>query len=274
MSAIEGLPLTTLGATLGWTLTFVITWTCLKAYVDKRGALRWVDQPYDLHNSTAAILGLVLGVLVLDIGHDVIRTHYHYYVDPSFLGYLYHIFKVYQYLDIVLAVLTGETTISRYSAFTHLALPIWSYFRIIARPGDAYDWRLQVIVDCFARFATFLVPRLTESLATERALEAMCEEGRWYADIAIFAFWSWYVYQGQRTSKDAIRVFGVPYTDEIAHRMVGLVIVLYASYLRRQEDSQRKTTESTQGPITSASMNSPTTQTPPSQAHSTRQRRR
>ena len=205
------------------------------------------------------IAGLSLGLAayVFYIGHNILTAKTGFEVDPYLLGYLYHLLKIYEYLDIILSVLAGDTVISKYTAFSHLFLPVWSYFRIMKPRSDAFDWRLQVIADCSFRFLSRAIPWLMEDVKVEQILLSMFEEGRWYADLVISAFWALFTLQGQRESEQAIKIFGQPYKDEITAHFLSAAIMLYAGQAKRQEDAikaearknkeQRKQDEKTVG---------------------------
>lgn len=175
-----------------------------------------------------------------DIGHNIIDRKTGYSIDPSVLGYLYQLLKIYEYLDILLAVAIGKSKVNKYTAFSHIFLPIWSYFRIIARPGINTDWRFQVIGECLSRFASRAIPWLVEDLQTEQSLLSLAEEGRWYPDLAITAFWALFTFQGQRDSEQGIKSFGEPYPEEPTARVLSVAILLYASFAKRQEDERKK----------------------------------
>ena len=240
MTVDHSLPFTSLTSVILTSAALLVVWTSLKAYVDKRGAFRWADTLLETHQFVAASLSAALAAYVLDIGHNVLHAKTGFKVDPYLLGYLYHLLKIYEYLDILLAILAGNTKVSKYTAFSHVFLPYWSYYRIVARPYDSTDWRFQVIGDCLARFASRAIPWLIEDVTTEQSLLVMAEEGRWYPDLSIAAFWAFFTFQDQRQDEQAIKSFGPPYKDEALARILGVAILLYAAYACRQEEAERK----------------------------------
>lgn len=238
MAPDTGLPLTSLQAVLLTTGLFLLVWTYLKSYIDKNGRFGWAETLLEFHNFLTDSLSLALAAYVLDIGHDVLTASTGYQVDPHFLGYAYHLLKIYEYFDIILAILCGDTKISKYTAFSHLALPFWSFFRIFKQPNNSTQWRLQVIADCFVRFLSRAIPWLVEDVKTEEALLAYADEGRWYADLAISGIWAFFTFQGQRESEQAVKVFGKPYEDEATAYLLSAIIMLYAAYARREVEDE------------------------------------
>lgn len=234
---IESLPLTSLPSIILTTGPLVFLWTYLGIFVRKNGVFGWSETVYETHNFVVAAVSLVLAAYILDIGHDVLTVRTGFQVEPALLGYLYHLLKIYEYLDILLSVLAGNIQISKYTAFTHLALPYWSYYRVIQNNG--LDWRFQVIADCFVRFLSRAVPWLIEDLRTEEVILSLAEEWRWYPDLAISAFWATFMFQDRRESEDALRLFGPPGKDETTARLLSLIVLLYASYTKRQEDASK-----------------------------------
>lgn len=232
---IQDLPLTSLQGTILTTGPFIFFWSYAKRYVDRYGGFKWADTLYDTHNFLVAGASLVLAAHVLDIGHEFLVKRTGYQVDAHTLGYLYHLLKIYEYLDVILSVLSGNTVISKYTAFSHLALPYWSYFRVIQ--NDALDWRFQVITDCTVRFLSRAVPWLVPELRTEEIIVNMAEDCRWYPDLVISAFWATFLVQGRREDKTALELFGTPHKDEVTARMLSLAILLYAGQAKRKDDA-------------------------------------
>ncbi|KAJ9664056.1 hypothetical protein H2198_000559 [Neophaeococcomyces mojaviensis] len=253
MTLNKELPLTSLQSVLLTTGSLIFFWTYLKAYVERNGVFRWAETILENHNFILATLSLVLAAYVLDIGHNVLAATTGYVVDPYTLGYFYHLLKVYEHFDIVFGVLAGHTEVAKHTAFSHLAMPLWSYFRIIDRPYDSTDWRLQVIADCSARFLNHAIPWLIEDTNTERTLLTMVDEVRWYADVVIAGFWAFFTLQGQRENEQAIKTFGQPYKDEITARVLGAVILLYTGYAKRQEDAKKDQAKGQRQPKNDAS---------------------
>lgn len=235
--AVQDFPLTSLQSVILTTGPFVFLWSYFKRYVEKYGALKWVESLYDIHDFVLAGTSLVLAAHVLDIGHHVLVLRTGYEVDPHTLGYCYHVLKIYEYLDIILSVLSGNTIISKYSAFSHLALPYWSYYRVI--DNDALDWRFQVIADCLVRFLTRAVPWLVPDVRTEEIVLSMAEDWRWYPDLVISAFWATFMFQGTREDKMAVGLFGAPHDDETTARLLSLAILLYGGHQKRREDAEK-----------------------------------
>jgi len=231
----DKLPLTSLQSVILTTGPLVFLWTYLRAYVEKHGAFRWAVTFLDIHNFIIAALSLLLASYVLDIGHNVLAVRKGYAVEPYLLGYIFHLLKVYEYLDIILGILAGNTAFTKYVAFSHISMPYWSYFRIIARTRDSVDWRLQVIADCSARCLNRAIPWLINDVRTKNTLLGMVEDFRWYADLIICGMWAFFTFQGQRQNAQAIKIFGQPYKDEGTSRMIGAIIILYAGHVRRQE---------------------------------------
>jgi len=239
MTVDRELPLTSLQGVLLVTGLLLFLWASLTAYVNKKGRFRWAETLLETHHFITASLSLVLAAYVLDIGHDVLTARTGYNVDPYILGYLYHLLKIYEYLDIILAIMSGTTKISKYEAFSHLSLPLWSYYRIIDRPHDSIDWRLQVIADCFVRSLSRAVPWVMEDVKLEETILTTCIEGRWYADLAMSGFWAFFTFQGQRESEQAVKVYGKPCENEATTYFLSAAVMLYAGYAKRQEDAER-----------------------------------
>lgn len=235
MGVDRELPFTSLQTVIFTTGLFLLLWAFLKSRVEKRGSFRWAEDLLEIHNFITAGLSLTLAAYVADIGHDILLAKTGIAIRASLLGYLYHLLKFYEYVDVILAVLTGTTQINKYTAFSHVFMPYWSYYRIIARPDNSYDWRFQVIADCLARFFSRAIPWLVADLKTEETLLNLSDEIRWYPDLAITGFWALFTLQGQRESEQAIKSFGHPYKDELTARLLSVAILLYASYVRRQE---------------------------------------
>lgn len=240
MDAIADLPFASIQHVILSTTVFIILWIAVNSYVAKRGALQWAEPLLETHNFIVASLSAVLAAYVADIGHNILDRKTGYSIDPSLLGYFYHVLKIYEHFDILLAAASGKSKITKYTAFSHLFLPWWSYFRIIARPDKNTDWRFQVIGDCLSRFASRAIPWLIEDLQTEQNLLNLAEEGRWYPDLAITAFWALFTFQGQRNDDQAIRSFGQPYPEETTARLLSVAVLLYASYAKRQDDESKK----------------------------------
>lgn len=243
MAVNQELPLTSLQEVSLATALFLMLWVYLKRYVDKHGKFGWAETLLETHDFVVATVSLALAAYVLDIGHDVLAARTGYYFDPYTLGYLYHLLKIYEYLDIILAILSGNTVISKNAAFGHLALPYWSYFRIVNRPQDSVNWRLQVIADCFVRFLSRAVPWLIEDVKLEETILRMFGEARWYADLAITGIWLLFTIQGQREDEQALKVFGKPYEDEATACSLSAIIMLYAGYTYHQEDVEKSQKE-------------------------------
>lgn len=234
---IQNLPFTSLPAIILTTGPFFFFWSFLKGYVDKFGAFRWVETLRDAHNFIVAAASLVLAAYVADIGHNFLTRQSGYEVDPGTLGYCYHVLKLYEYLDIILAILAGDTVINKYTAFSHLALPYWSFYRVIQ--NDALDWRFQVIADCSVRFLSRAVPWLVPDVRTEEIILGMAEDWRWYPDLVISAFWATFMFQGKRDEKMGLDLFGPPREDEIVARVLSLLVLLYGGHLKRREDAAK-----------------------------------
>lgn len=243
MAVNQELPLTSLQGVSLATALFLMLWVYLKRYVDKHGKFAWAETLLEMHDFLVATVSMALAAYVLDIGHDVLAARTGYYLDQYTLGYLYHLLKIYEYLDIILAILSGNTVISKNAAFGHLALPYWSYFRIVNRPQDSVNWRLQVIADCFVRFLSRAVPWLVEDVKLEETILRMFGEARWYADLAITGIWVLFTIQGQREDEQALKVFGKPYEDEATAYFLSAIIMLYAGYTYRQEDAEKSQKE-------------------------------
>lgn len=237
MEGTQDLPLTSLQSVILTTGPFLFLWSYAKIFVDKHGAIRWFDALYDTHNFIVAGVSLLLAAHVLDIGHDFLVTRTGYQVDPHMLGYYYHLLKIYEYFDIILSILSGSTVISKYTAFSHIALPYWSYYRVIQ--NEALDWRFQVIADCSARFLSRAVPWLVPDLRTEEIILGLVEDWRWLPDLAISAFWATFLAQGAREDKKALDLFGAPREDESTARLLSLAILLYAGHAKRKEDAAK-----------------------------------
>lgn len=234
---IQDLPLTSLQSVILTTGPFLFLWSYAGIFVQKHGASRWFEALYDTHNFLVAGASLLLAAHVVDIGHDFLVTRTGYQVDAHMLGYFYHLLKIYEYLDVILSILSGSTVISKYTAFSHLALPYWSYYRVIQ--NDALDWRFQVIADCSVRFLSRAVPWLVPDLRTEEIVLGMAEDWRWYPDMAISAFWLTFKVQGIREEKMALELFGTPHKDEVTARLLSLAILLYAGHAKRKDDAAK-----------------------------------
>lgn len=245
MIEIEALPFTSLRSTLTATVLLLILWVASRQYVAKRGSVAWAQSVLELHQFVASTLSLILALYVADIGHGIIQARTQTEVDSSFLGYLYHLIKLYEYLDIVLLTLVGDTKISRYVAFSHIFMPYWSYYRIIARPDKPIDWRFQVIGNCLSRFLSRAIPWLIADVSTERTLLGLAEEGRHYPDLAINLFWLMFTLQGQRNTEQGIESFGQPYKDEQTARILATAILAYSSFALRQEQGNGKASSTT-----------------------------
>lgn len=240
MTEIEGLPFRSLGSLLLTTATLSAGWVVTRQYVARRGHSAWAQSALELHQFVASTLSLILALYVADLGHGIIQARTQVQVDSAFLGYLYHLLKIYEYLDLILLTLSGQIELSRYTTFSHIFLPYWSYYRVIARPDKAVDWRFQVIGDCVSRFLSRAVPWLIADTRTEQTLLDLVEEGRHYPDLAINAFWLMFVLQGQRGSKQGVESFGQPYENEQSARILATVILVYSSYALKREQAQRQ----------------------------------
>lgn len=234
----EDLPFTTLQSVIFTTGPFVFLWSYLKKYTDRNGRFELADTILENHNFLVATISLILAVFTMDIGHNILDERTGLKIDPYMIGYVYHILKIYEYLDVVLMVLAGKR-VSKSVAFRHLVLPFLSWYRIIGRPRDAPDWRLHVILDCSSRFLSQVVPWVIENVKTEEAIVSSLEEGRWYGELAINAFWLLFTMQGSRNSGRAIEIFGKPYDDEGTARVLSVGLCAYAIYSKRQEDANR-----------------------------------
>lgn len=239
MAVNQDLPLTSLQGVSLTTVLFLLIWVCLKRYVDKRGKFVCPETLLETHDFLVATASLVLAAYVLDIDHDVLVASTGYSFDPYTLGYAYHLLKIYEYLDIIIAILSGNTVISKNTAFAHLALPYWSYFRILNRPQDSLNWRLQVIADCFVRFLFRAVPWLMEDVKMEETILQMFGEGRWYADLAVTGIWLLFTATDQREDEQAVKIFGKPYEDESTAYFLSAIIMFYAGYTYRQVEVEK-----------------------------------
>ncbi|KAK4920035.1 hypothetical protein LTR66_016756 [Elasticomyces elasticus] len=220
MPVNQELPLTSLQWVVGLTVILLVIWTFLKRRIDAKGSFQWAYTLLESHNFLAASASAVLAAYVLDIGHNVLTARTDFKVDPYVLGYIYHILKIYEYGDIILSLLSGQTQISKHIAFTHLALPFWSLYRIVLPPHDSVDWRFQVITDCVSRMSSRIVPWLVEDARTEETLVNMIDEARWYPDLAINAVWAYFTYGGQRDDAKAIEIFGRTWTRTKQDRLL------------------------------------------------------
>ena len=236
VGAISGLPLTSLQSNVTATIVAIILWALLSAYINKNGRLIWTETLLEVHEFITAGISLILAVHVADIGHGFLVHRTGYTVEAKTLGYFYHILKWWEWLDIVLETMAGGTKISKESAFSHIFLPIWSYYRVIAQPKGNVDWRFQVIGDCLSRFLARAIPWLIEDTVTEEGLLNFVAEGRWYPDLAISLFWGLFIFQGQRESEPALNSLGQPYKEEVTARLLSIGILLYANYSRRSHD--------------------------------------
>lgn len=234
---VQDLPLASLTSVILTTGPYIFLWSYFKNYVDRNGAFKWAESLYELHNFVLAGVSIVLAAHVLDIGHHVLVLRTGYEIDPHTLGYFYHLLKLYEYFDIILAILSGDTIISKYTAFSHLALPYWSYYRVI--DNDALDWRFQVIADCGVRFLGRAIPWLVPDVRSEEILLNMAEDWRWYPDLVICAFWATFKVQGTREDKMALDLFGPPRDDEMTARLLSLAILLYGGQQKRKQDAAK-----------------------------------
>lgn len=234
---VQEFPLSSLQSVILTTGPFIFLWSYLRSYVIKNGAFKWAESLLDIHNFLVASASLVLAAHVLDIGHHILVLRTGYEVDPHTLGYFYHVLKIYEYFDIILSVLAGNTVINKYTAFSHLALPYWSFYRVI--DNDALDWRFQVIADCFVRFLMRAIPWLVPDQGTEDIILSMAQDWRWYPDLVISAFWATFKFQGTREEKMALDLFGPPHEDEVTARLLSLAILLYGGHQKRKEDAAK-----------------------------------
>lgn len=237
-AAVNELPFRTLYTVIPILALWIFLWSLTTQRIRQKGLMRRADALLNGYNAGAVIVFLTVAVFAMDIGHGVLAEKIGVKINPSFIGYVYHLFLLQAPMGIILQMLSDGNKVNKYTAFVALFMPLWSFFRVIDRPDGGRDWRLQVIVDCIARVTIVLAPRFIASNKFEQTAVAMAEELRWYGDPAIFAFWLLFNVRGDRDTEAAVNVFGRPSNEELLARVIGLGIILYAGYCKREQDSK------------------------------------
>lgn len=237
-AAINELPFRTLYTIIPILALWIFLWSVTTQRIRQKGLMRRADALLNGYNAGAATVFLTVAVFAVDIGHGVLAEGIGLKINPSFIGYVYHLFLLQAPMGTILQMLADGNKVNKYTAFVNLFMPLWSYFRVIDRSDGGTDWRLQVIVDCVARVTVILAPRFIADLKLEETAIAMAEELRWYGDLAMFAFWLLFTFRGDRDSEAAVNVFGQPNNEELLARVIGVGIVLYAGHCKREQDKR------------------------------------
>lgn len=163
-------PLTHLPSIILTTGPFVFLWSYLQRYVTRNGALPLFTTITRLnsiaYSSFSAFLAYALITTYTNPNEPIVLTFPilgTIPLTPSTLGYVYHLSKFYEYIDVLNLVLTGHV-IHQHMAFHHLTMPYLTYFRIIAASSSTSssafslsstpdanfvdDWRVFALANC------------------------------------------------------------------------------------------------------------------------------
>jgi len=141
---LDGRPLTTLSSVILTSGPFIFLWSTLKGYVGRHGPMTLARQFTRLNNQLYALFSLGLGYLILN---DMFHFQEDVKVASSDLAYIYHLSKIYEYMDVFNLVAQG-VTIGPHMAFHHLTTPFLTYFRVL----NASDWQIFALLNCFHHF--------------------------------------------------------------------------------------------------------------------------
>lgn len=124
---LDDRPLTTLSEVILTSGPFVLLWSALKGYVDRNGPIA-VARPLTRFNSQLyAVFSLGLAYLIFN---DIFHFREDIKVASLDLAYIYHLSKLYEYIDVFNLVGQG-ITIGPHMAFHHLTTPFLTYFRVL-----------------------------------------------------------------------------------------------------------------------------------------------
>ena len=148
-------PLTSLQSVILTTGPFVFLWSTLRRYVQRNGALPLARTITTLNSQVYSLFSLVLACLILN---DV----YHFQalestipiaagIKTEDLGYIYHLTKFYEYIDVFNLVASGKV-IGPHMAFHHLTMPFLTHFRVLNVDTPTHDWRFFAFLNCFHHF--------------------------------------------------------------------------------------------------------------------------
>lgn len=148
--AAEGRPLTSLQSVILTTGPFVFFWSTLRRYISRNGVLGFARPFTRLNNQLYALFSLGLAYLILnDVFHfqdDVAGLK----LQTSDLAYIYHLSKIYEYIDVFNLVAAG-TEIGPHMAFHHITTPFLTHFRVL----NASDWQPFAFLNCCHHFLLY-----------------------------------------------------------------------------------------------------------------------
>jgi GNS1/SUR4 family len=176
-TTISSLPLTTLPSIILTTGPFIFFWSLFRQYIAKRGPLRSFTTITTLNSQFYALYSALLAYLLIQ-SYVIQYKNAQLPSDPfedrlplqsqspitvplpfnlslpftnktslsiSELGYIYHLSKLYEYVDVFNLLAQGKI-IGPHMAFHHITTPYLTYFRILNTSSD--DWRIFALANC------------------------------------------------------------------------------------------------------------------------------
>lgn len=145
MSDIPQRPLTSLQSVILTTGPLVFLWTTSRRYIQRNGPLSIAQITTTLNNQLYSLFSLGLAGLLLN---DVFQFHpLGDIIKTNNLAYIYHLSKIYEYIDIFNLVASGKI-IGPHMAFHHLTTPFLTHLRVL----NATDWQAFALLNCFHHF--------------------------------------------------------------------------------------------------------------------------
>ncbi|KEF56888.1 uncharacterized protein A1O9_07078 [Exophiala aquamarina CBS 119918] len=148
-------PLTSLQSVILATGPFIFLWSTLRRYVQRNGAFPLARTTTTLNSRLYAVFSLALACLILN---DKLhfkpleaRMPTSLTLATCDLAYIYHISKVYEYIDVFNLVAAGKV-IGPHMAFHHLTMPFLTHFRVLNVSGPDSDWQVFAALNCFHHF--------------------------------------------------------------------------------------------------------------------------
>lgn len=161
MCDLTGRPLTSLPSVILTTGAFAFLWSLLRDYVARNGPLSLARPITRWNNRLYSLLSLLLVCMILNsVSHS--RSHSPFHSDtpsPTYattyifeathseLAYVYHLSKIWEYIDVFNLVASG-TPIAPHMAFHHLTTPFLTYFRVL----HASEWEVFAVLNAFHHF--------------------------------------------------------------------------------------------------------------------------
>ncbi|KAL4876786.1 hypothetical protein BJY04DRAFT_199455 [Aspergillus karnatakaensis] len=124
MHSTEMVPLTTLPELLTFTLLSTTTWLTLHLYVHRNGPIPLTRSVAKLNNRFYAAISLAM---FLTVTLQTTKTA----GDDSQIRYIYHLSKLYEFIDILLVCASGGP-ISLHFGFHHLTTPYLTFIRYLS----------------------------------------------------------------------------------------------------------------------------------------------